>query len=261
MRTAYQHNLGDEFTDKTTKDVFTVTATRYGYSDLGHRYDLYCMKTFEWLRDLSETDMLSRFDRTLIAEHKPYFKARVGSNYPYQFDQVIYRLNDDDSGRVYDVAAVAYMPISATEFEYGYTLMPPKNALYYEYQDGQFEVSEAKLRGLGVVLEPFEQDPIKPKLWTERSGYEISDSNFDDLVCKVYHFDEFSCVANEEWNNDSQHTFFTDDLIFTAEDRHEVAEFIRTGGAKPQFITSILMLDMVRKSILPEGYWVINVSW
>lgn len=261
MLTAYQHNLGDEFTERTTNEVFTVTATRYGYSDLGHNYDLYCLNTGVWVTKLSQTDLLTRFDRTRISEHKPFFKAKVGSPYPYLFDKVIYRLNYDDSGRVYDVAAVAYVPVSATEFEYTYTLMPPKNALYHEYQDGQFEVSEAKLRGLGQVLEPFEQDPIKPKLWTERSGYEISDSNFDDLICKVYHFDEFSCVANEEWGNDSEHTFSPGDLVLTADDRARLAEFMHTGGVKPQYITSTLMIDLVRREVIPDGNWVISVSW
>lgn len=79
---------------------------------------------------------------------------------------------------------------------------------------------------------------------------------------------EFSVVALEEWNNDSQYAFDNvkkEDAaseLFTRWGLKDIEKFIETGEYKP-FHPSVsdLLTYMVWKDFIPEGNYLITVCW
>ena len=252
MTTTHRLNLGDEYKEIKTGEFYYISKATYGYSDLGHVYDLVGIKNNVWVRNISQTDVLARFVSEKFTENKPFFDIR-------KYTQVLYHPNYDDSGRVYDVTRVTYEPVSETEFEYVYTLTPPQNALYHEYPDGVQVVSEDKLRAFSQKLKPYDEPPFPPRLWIERYGFDIHYKDLEKVICEAYAIDEFDSMKNEGWKVDDDEQVYTSNIILTPEDRKNIAYFIQQRGYYPEHMVSTLLLDMVRRRIIPDGTWNISV--
>jgi hypothetical protein len=252
MTTMNRLNLGDEYKEIKTGEFYYISKADYSYSDLGHRYDLVGIRNGVWIRNVSQTDMLARFVSEKFTEDRPFINIT-------EYTQVLYHPDYDDSGRVYDVTRVTYEPVSATEFEYVYTLTPPKNALWHEYPDGEQVVSEAKMRAFSQRIRPYDEPPFPPRPWIERYGFDIAYKDLEKMICEAYAIDEFDSMKNEGWKPDDYEQVYTTNIILTPEDRKNIAEFIHQRGYKPEHMVSTLLLDMVRRRVIPDGTWNVSV--
>lgn len=91
---------------------------------------------------------------------------------------------------------------------------------------------------------------------------EMDYNELEKLITKYLDLPEcYEVVACEEWNNDSSYAFnIKKEPIKYA---WEVDDLIKIKNTKivPNFRTRLIMQDMVNNDILPEGEYLINVSW
>ena len=88
---------------------------------------------------------------------------------------------------------------------------------------------------------------------------------WDDLINKVltptY---EYDVVADEEWNNDTDHYFSNvvpdDSLYFIRYGEPKVQEVL-TNGRKAHYATWELLTELVNRDLLPAGNYLIRVNW
>lgn len=71
----------------------------------------------------------------------------------------------------------------------------------------------------------------------------------------------YSVVADEEWNNDSDHYYSK--LILETLDKYDEIRLSETyqGKTRPHFASWILLQTLVNMGILPEGNYLIRVCW
>lgn len=84
---------------------------------------------------------------------------------------------------------------------------------------------------------------------------------FETLVQKTYGVPkDWSVVASEEWGNDESHSFECAAYLDDDEVGEDVAAFIQNPN-NTKWIAASLLQDMVKKSVLVPGKYVIEVSW
>lgn len=83
-------------------------------------------------------------------------------------------------------------------------------------------------------------------------------SDFDRFVTKEFG-QPFEFAADQESGNDQDHSFaVTKSPLSRYEDEH-LKEFRVTG--RYSFLARVLLQDMVNRDVLPEGNYLIQVSW
>ena len=98
------------------------------------------------------------------------------------------------------------------------------------------------------------------KIETNFTHY-VEYSEFEKTVATHYNVTHYNLAASEECGND---TAITSRNVFKRQlSDHEVIEidkFVRSNGNE-MWITHVLLQDMVNNDVIPEGSYVINVSW
>jgi len=99
----------------------------------------------------------------------------------------------------------------------------------------------------------------------ETKTYHTMDYNeFDELVNKHFPLSKFNFVADEELHNDVSRDMGEitkqDILKWTDNDREEYHKMIN-GNKHPMFSSYLFLQFFVGTEILPEGHYLINVSW
>lgn len=83
-------------------------------------------------------------------------------------------------------------------------------------------------------------------------------NDLESTVKREYGY-EWSFVADQECNNDSAQTFLGRERELDNWERERLNNFITTGAGT--FLFHSLMQDMINRNVLPEGEYVIKVSW
>ena len=84
-------------------------------------------------------------------------------------------------------------------------------------------------------------------------------NELDDLICKTYGVNDFESIASEEWNNYSRYEFGIKKSVLTGYDLKTI-ENVRA-GKNPSYAVRDLLTDMCNNDIIPEGDYLIVVSW
>lgn len=88
--------------------------------------------------------------------------------------------------------------------------------------------------------------------------YIVEYRDFEKFVEEVYGVTNYSLPATQEASNDTSITLDVGpgDLV----DQDRIDEFVKDNGEKCWMIHD-LFADLVKRNILPAGYYVINISW
>ena len=87
---------------------------------------------------------------------------------------------------------------------------------------------------------------------------EVEYRDLQQFIKDVYK-KNFSFVADNECQNDSQHTFIVKKEELDDYDKEKLKKFKKTGVY--DYITSILLTDMCNRGIIEEGMYLITVMW
>lgn len=98
-----------------------------------------------------------------------------------------------------------------------------------------------------------------PDFGTKKTIIEVGYRELEALIKDVYGH-EIELVAEEEWNNDEQHTFVADPAELTTWDERDLARF-KEAGVGSFGITDTLLKDLVRLGRIEKGEYLVNVSW
>lgn len=89
--------------------------------------------------------------------------------------------------------------------------------------------------------------------------FKVDSSDLEDLIQETYKI-RYEMAAQEEWSNDSSHSYNNIDGKLTKLGEKDLVSFIET--EKTEFgITKVLLNDLVRKNLIPAGNWLITVCW
>ena len=87
----------------------------------------------------------------------------------------------------------------------------------------------------------------------------------DDLIQEHFapRFAEYSCVAAEEWSNDTAQTMDLHLREYNEDERQEVQDALADDSSDDsfQYRTRLLLSELVRRDILPEGEYLIDIYW
>ena len=89
----------------------------------------------------------------------------------------------------------------------------------------------------------------------------IDYSDLENLVQIAYDIPEWSFVADNEMNNDSEKEF---NIGVGKLDEYEIKrleEFIATKGREGSYLTNTIMTDLYNKGILQPGCYIVSVCW
>lgn len=95
--------------------------------------------------------------------------------------------------------------------------------------------------------------------FTEINYWEIDYQDFEKIVKETYDVKDYCFVADIEGNNDSEHSFSTDDSFWDSYEENQLKDFIET--KKGQYMAGKLIVDLARKELIPKGNLLINVCW
>jgi hypothetical protein len=88
--------------------------------------------------------------------------------------------------------------------------------------------------------------------------HEMDDNEFDELVLTRYGHD-FAFAADRECGNDTQHRFEVQRKPLDEWEQADLDKFTTSGEGS--FLARMLLKDLVNQQVLPEGIYLINVSW
>lgn len=97
---------------------------------------------------------------------------------------------------------------------------------------------------------------------TTKTTHHVKYGDLERLIEETYGFPEYSIACEEECNNDTALTFDVNAAMkYRSEyDFKDLEEMIATKKTK-QWRTGLLMDDMCRRGLIPEGSYVVEVSW
>jgi hypothetical protein len=93
---------------------------------------------------------------------------------------------------------------------------------------------------------------------TTVTRFEVDCYDFDDFVKEIYG-QEYEFVPDIECGNDSQHSFTAKKSVLNKWDLEKLNKFSKTG--EYSYLAHALFTDLVNRDILPEGDYLIRVSW
>lgn len=97
-----------------------------------------------------------------------------------------------------------------------------------------------------------------PEGFTVETVYRGDWHAFERLV-KRHYGQDFDFVADEECGNDSDHRFHMPKYPLDKWEAERLAEFKATG--RGTFLSRTLLQDLVNRDVIPEGTYLIQVSW
>lgn len=95
-----------------------------------------------------------------------------------------------------------------------------------------------------------------------KTFHTVSYSDLEDFIQEHFNHPDYSFPADQECSNDSSHTFYVGSgeiWEFDEYDQKDVREFMN--GRNPSFITGRLMQHMFEQRLIPEGEYLVEVSW
>ena len=94
---------------------------------------------------------------------------------------------------------------------------------------------------------------------TEVKHYKVDYGDWDDFVQEVYGNSRYEIVADEEANNDSCLEFTIKKEELHKYDADKLAKF--KNGEYVSYMTRTLMTDLCNQGLIPEGKYLIKISW
>lgn len=94
------------------------------------------------------------------------------------------------------------------------------------------------------------------KLQTYR---ELGYSEFDQLIHEQFEKPDYEVVAEEEWNNDSDHAVSVQLDSYTDYDKRDVQKWLEGDDRAPSWGT--LLCELARRGVVPEGNYLLTVTW
>ena len=89
--------------------------------------------------------------------------------------------------------------------------------------------------------------------------YTLDYYQFEEIVCAYYKRDSYSFIESTETSNDTSHEFEVKKEKLEEWDAEELQDFTKNNA---DFCSpSILLNDLVNNDIIPEGNYLIGVSW
>lgn len=82
----------------------------------------------------------------------------------------------------------------------------------------------------------------------------------DKFIQTAYGIKEFSCVDDQEWNNNSKYTVWAEKEPLHDFDQKKLEEFL-SGKSRPDYMLRTLLNDLCNKGLLEPGKYLIAVSW
>jgi hypothetical protein len=101
-----------------------------------------------------------------------------------------------------------------------------------------------------------EQPTLKIK---KVSYFQIEYHDLDKFIQAVYGIRYFSCVAVEEWSNDSKHQIHVEKEELQKWDLDKIEEV--KFGKEPSYSLRAVMTDMCNRGLIEPGSYLINVCW
>ena len=89
----------------------------------------------------------------------------------------------------------------------------------------------------------------------------IDYSKLERLVQAAYDIPEWSFVADNEMNNDSEKEINIKAEELDKYDAGKLEEFITSKGRKGSYLTTTIMTDLCNKNILQPGCYIVSVCW
>lgn len=100
---------------------------------------------------------------------------------------------------------------------------------------------------------------IAPTPFKTKIIHEIDYSDFDLLIHNHYGRKDYEFAADKEAINDSCYSFHIKKEPICSYNLPKLEQFIN--GGKFSYITRTLLQDLCNKEIIPEGEYIIKVSW
>lgn len=98
------------------------------------------------------------------------------------------------------------------------------------------------------------------KIETKLTHY-VNYNDFEKFVQSTYNVENYEFASSEECSNDTAHT--SSNVVKKPLDKWtqgDLDKFINENGNR-QYMMHTLLQDMVNRDLIPEGNYVINVSW
>lgn len=95
--------------------------------------------------------------------------------------------------------------------------------------------------------------------FAEYMVYNVSSGNLDTLIQTYYKNKDYSFIEDQEMSNDSDKEFSIKKEKLNKYDEKELQIF--ENGECSCFITSLLLRDLCNNNIIPEGNYLVSVSW
>lgn len=89
--------------------------------------------------------------------------------------------------------------------------------------------------------------------------FKVDYHDLEDFVCKAYGLDEWSVVADQEEGNDTSVTVSATKNSLSKYDRDRLGKFL--SGNDPGWMLHVLMNDMADRDLIPEGSYLVRISW
>jgi hypothetical protein len=90
--------------------------------------------------------------------------------------------------------------------------------------------------------------------------YRVDYNEFDEAVQKHFGKPNYECVADNEWNNDSEHSSTVSNAPLDDYDNRHLAEWM-TGTKRQAPYFSTLLQKMCVDGIIPPGTYLIDICW
>ena len=98
-----------------------------------------------------------------------------------------------------------------------------------------------------------------PTLACQKVCYtEVKYHDLDDFIQEVYGH-EFSCVADQEWNNDTKKTVWAEKENLALYDQVKLDEFVKEG--KYNFSLHVILSDLCNRGLMEPGKYLVSISW
>lgn len=93
-----------------------------------------------------------------------------------------------------------------------------------------------------------------------KTTYHVDWSELNRFVCEVYGVTGYNFAASEESGNDTSHEFTAEKRDWNEWDEADLVSFKSSNGTD-SFVTGTLLDDLARRDLIPEGDYVVRVSW
>lgn len=92
-----------------------------------------------------------------------------------------------------------------------------------------------------------------------KSMHKVQYYDLEEFINKVYQVKDYSLVADEEGNNDTSMTYNVAKEEIDAYDMKKLNDFKE--GRYVMYVTRTILIDLCNRDLIPEGEYVINISW